>query len=571
MSTPTIPMAPEARLRSAGLIIGVLALAGMVVAIMQTLIVPLIPELPHLLGVSPDDASWLITATLLASAVATPSLTRLADMAGKRRMMLIALASLTAGSVLGALGTSLGLLILARVLQGVGMSLIPIAISIMRDELPRERLGAAVALVSATLGIGAAVGLPLSGFIYQHFGWHALFWVSAIVGAVMIGAVLAVVPESRLRTGGSFDLLGAALLSAALVGLLLGITKGGTWGWSSGQTLASFGAAVVLLAIWVPWELRVDQPLVDLRTSGRRPVLLTNIASFGIGFAMYCNLLTTTQILQMPPATGYGFGLTVMQAGLAMLPAAATMVLLAPVSARITHSFGARVTLMCGAALLATGYVLRILLITTEWQVILGAVIVSAGTALSFASMPVLIMRSVPATETAAANGLNSVVRSVGTSTASAAVAAILTTVTISVGGHDLPSEAAFRLIFVIASSGALAGGIIAFFLPGHTRSSVADDVALRPTARTQEVVGRGRVVDSEGAPVEHAVVTVDGAAGDVDWTHTDAHGAFTVALPAWGEYTVRVEFPDHSTHLAPAAFTDGGEAPVIALDRITA
>ena len=414
----------------------------------------------RLVGVSPEDASWLVTATLLAGAVATPSLARLADMYGKRRMMLASLAAMTLGSVIAALSSSLGVLITARALQGFGMALIPIAISIMRDEIPRERLGSAVALVSATLGVGAAVGLPLSGFVYEHLGWHALFWISAALGAIVAVAVRVVIPESRLRSGGTFDIVGALLLSGVLVGLLLGITKGGTWGWANERTLLCFSAAAALLAVWLPWELRVRQPLVDVRTSARRPVLLTNIASFLAGFAMYCNMLTTTELLQIPTSTGYGFGLAVTTAGLAMLPAGLTMVVMAPVSAAITRRFGAKVTLMVGAGALAAGYLLRVFLMAEVWQIVLGAIVVSTGTAISYAAMPILIMRAVPATETAAANGLNMVLRSVGTSTASAAVAAVLTTVTMTVGGIAYPSQQAFQHVFVLAAIAVDALGI---------------------------------------------------------------------------------------------------------------
>ena len=542
LSAPgTAPAGARNRRRPVWLVIGVLASASLVVAVMQTLLVPLIPELPRLVGVDAEDASWLITATLLASAVATPSLSRLADMIGKRRMMVTALALMTVGSVVGAVGTSLGLLIVARALQGCGIALIPIAISIMRDELPRERLGSAVALVSASLGIGAAIGLPLSGIVYEHLGWHALFWLSASLGVVLGVAVLAVIPESRVRTGGSFDLVGAVLLSGVLVGLLLGITKGGSWGWTSERTLLSFSLGAVLLAAWLPWELRVRQPLVDVRTAARRPVLLTNIASFLAGFAMYCNMLTTTELLQMPTATGYGFGLDVTVAGLAMLPAGLTMVVMAPVSAAITRRFGAKSTLVVGAAALAGGYLLRVFLMTDVWQIVLGAVVVSTGTAIAYAAMPILIMRAVPATETAAANGLNMVTRSVGTSTASATVAAVFAAVTITVAGQDLPSQQAFQHVFVLAAVAATAAGLVALAIPRRARPNEAAGAqdALRP-GDADELVVAGRVLDASGSPLARAVVSVATLDGDaVDWARTDVAGSFVVAVPHWGRFVL--------------------------------
>jgi len=459
--THTAPRQP-----STAAVIGVLSIAGIAVAIMQTLLVPIIPELPDLLHVSSEDASWLITATLIASVVATPSLSRLADMFGKRRMLLVSLGCLLAGSLLGVVGNSLVVLIIARSLQGCAVALVPIGMSIMRDELPRERLAGAVALMSATIGIGAAVGLPLSGWIYSQFGWHAIFWSSGAIALLMIAAVLIVIPESPVRTGGRFDYKGAILLSLALTSVLLGITKGGAWGWTSVNTLGSFVIGIALFAVWWPLEFRVTDPIVDLRTSVRRPVALTNAASLVIGFAMYSNLLTTTQLLQLPKSTGFGFGISALAAGLALLPAALVMVILAPVSARITRRFGARSTLMFGSTILVVGYVGRSFISSTELLVVLGAVVVSCGTAFTYSSLPVLIMRAVPIDETAAANGLNTVVRMIGTAIASATVAALLTTMMMNVGETVFPSQAAFRAVFLVAGGSAFIGLVLAYFIP---------------------------------------------------------------------------------------------------------
>ena len=457
----------DSRTRSStAAIIGVLSIAGVVVAIMQTLLVPIIPYLPGLLNVSSEDASWLITSTLIASVVATPSLSRLADMYGKRRMLLVSLSCLLIGSLLGVVGNSLILLIIARSLQGFAVALVPIGMSIMRDELPRERLAGAVALMSATIGIGAAVGLPLSGWIYSEFGWHAIFWMSTLIAVVMIIAVLVVVRESPMRTGGHFDYRGAILLSLALTSVLLGITKGGTWGWTSPWTPGAFILGLALFAAWWPMEMRVQDPIVDLRTSIRRPVALTNAASVVIGFAMYVNLLTTTQLLQLPESTGFGFGISALAAGAVLLPAALAMVVLAPVSAGVAEGFGARATLIFGSVILVIGYVGRSFIMSTELQVVVGAVVVSCGTAFTYSSLPVLIMRAVPLHETAAANGLNTVVRMIGTAIASATVAALLTTMMMSVGNAFFPSEAAFRAVFLSAGAAALIGLILAVLIP---------------------------------------------------------------------------------------------------------
>lgn len=470
--------APSSR---SGLIVLVLALGGTSVSLMQTLVVPLLPDFPRLLGTTPDNASWLVTVTLLTSAVATPILSRLADMHGKRRMVVVSLVVLLLGSLLGAVGDSLVVLIVARSLQGFAPALIPIGISMMRDELPPERIGGAVALMSATLGIGGAVGLPLSGVIYAAFGWQAVFWGSVAMAAVMLVLVLAVVPESGVRTPGSFDWTGAVLMSVALASLLLAISKGGAWGWTSHWTLLSFTVAVLVFALWAPWELRTGEPLVDLRTSTRRPVLLTNIASLLAGFAMFTNLLVATQQLQVPTSTGVGFGLDVTHAGLAMLPGGVLMVLMAPASASVTRRFGARTTLVAGLCVTGLGYVVRVLLDATLAQLVLGVCVVSIGIAVSFAAMPVLIMQSVPIGETAAANGLNTVVRSIGTSTCSATVAAVLA----AGAAHAYPSAAALHSMDWLAAGAALLAAAVASMIPAPAARAPGDaSISCCPTER---------------------------------------------------------------------------------------
>src|SRR6266545_1765073 len=262
-----------------GAVVAVLAFAGIVVALMQTLVIPLIPQLPTLLHASASDATWAITATLLAGAVATPVMGRLGDMYGKRRMLLVSLAMLVAGSVVCGLSDALVPMVVGRTLQGMSAGVIALGISIMRDELPAERLGGATALMSASLGVGGALGLPAAALLAQYTNWHILFWASAALGAVATALVVRLVPESAVRSGGRFDSVGAVGLSAALVCLLLAISKGGDWGWTSGVTTGLFGASVVVLLLWGRWELRHPQPLVDLRVTARRQVLLTNLAS----------------------------------------------------------------------------------------------------------------------------------------------------------------------------------------------------------------------------------------------------------------------------------------------------
>lgn len=454
------PVARRASRRT-GLIIPTLACCGIVVALQQTLVLPLLPQLPRLLSTTRDNASWLVTATLLSGAVATPIVGRVADMFGKRLLMTVCLGVMVLGSTLGALSLSLPLLIAARALQGVGTALIPVGIAAMRDELPPSRVPLGVALMSATLAIGAGAGLPLSGLIAEYLDWHAVFWVSGGAGLVMLVAVPLVLNPSRIRTGGRFDVLGALLLSAVLTAVLLALSKGGHWGWASARTLGLFGTGAALFLVWVPVELRRREPLVDVRTSATPVVLLVNGAAVLIGFGTYANLLVTTQLLQLPRRSGVGLGLDLLHTGLWMAPSAVAFGVMAPLSASIIGRVGARAALLAGAAAMAGAYLARAFLVHGLGQIVGGAVAVSLGTSLAYAAMPILIMRSVPLTETASANGVNTLLRSVGMSMSSAATAAITTQAVAAV----FPSVAELTSIFWIAAAACGVGTVLAMSL----------------------------------------------------------------------------------------------------------
>jgi len=480
---PSAHTPPTAAGRKANTIIAVLASGGIVVSLMQTVVIPLVPQLPRLLDASAADTAWAITATLLAAAVATPVIGRLGDMHGKRRMLLVSLALLVTGSVVAALSDSLTPMIVGRALQGLAAGVIPLGISIMRDELPAERLGSATALMSASLGVGGALGLPAASLLAERVDWHLLFWIAAGLGAVVLALVLVLVPESAVRSGGGFDFVGAIGLSTALLCLLLAISKGAQWGWTSTVTLSLFAGAAVVLAAWGWWELRTPSPLVDLRTTARRQVLLTNAASAVFGFSMFAMSLVSPQILQLPTATGYGLGQSLVVVGLVLAPSGLVMMSMAPVSARISKARGPKTTLITGALVVAAGYALYTVLMTELWHLLLVSAIIGAGIGLAYGAMPALVMAAVPISETAAANSLNTLMRSIGTSVCSAVAGAVLAQLTVPFGATHLPSQNAFRVIMAIGAAAALVAAAIAALLPGRPATVGTDRTAEVRTA----------------------------------------------------------------------------------------
>ncbi|MFE6037675.1 MFS transporter [Streptomyces sp. NPDC056452] len=447
--------------------VGVLAFCGVVVAVMQTIVVPLLPHIPALTGATPAAASWLVTVTLLTGAVFTPVLGRVGDMYGKRRVLVASLGVLVVGSVLCAVSSHIGVLITGRALQGAAIAVVPLGISILRDELPPERVLSAVALMSSTLGIGAAVGLPVAAVVIQNFDWHTMFWVSGAIGVLDIVLVLRCVPESPLRSRGRFDAIGALGLSAALVCLLLAVTQGGAWGWTSARTLGLLAVAVVVALLWGAYELRMPTPMVDLRVSARPAVLLTNVAALLIGFAFYANSLVTAQMVQEPKATGYGLGASLVVSGLCLLPGGLAMVALSPVSARISARRGPKTSLALAAGIIAVGYVVRFFTSHSLWLIVAGATVVAAGTAIAYSALPALVMRGVPIGETGAANGLNTLMRSIGQAFCSATVAAVLANMTFLAGGRTAPTLQAYQLVFLIAAGAALLALAVTLCLPG--------------------------------------------------------------------------------------------------------
>lgn len=454
-------------------IVLVLSIAGITAALMQTLVVPLIGDLPQLLGTSASNASWVITATLLSAAVATPVSGRLGDLYGKRRLMLICASALIAGSVVCALASSVVPMVAGRGLQGVGMGLIPLGISAMRDLLPGDKLGTAIALMSASMGVGGALGLPISAAVAENASWRVLFWGSAALALLIAVLIFWLIPATPVAsTGASFDFVGAVGLGIGLVSLLLGVSKGADWGWGSTSTISLLIGAVVVLVAWGWFELRVTDPLVDLRVTARPVVLLTNLASLVIGFAMYAQSLIIPQLMQLPVETGYGLGQSMLEMGLWMMPSGFVMMGISPLGAKLSRLRGPKVTLALGAMVISLGYVAAVLQMGSTLGLLVGVCIASAGVGLAYGAMPALIMGSVPISETASANSFNTLTRSVGSSMAAAVVGVVLAQMTTDFGGTALPSEAGFRTGLLIGAGVALLASLIALAIP--TKASQA-------------------------------------------------------------------------------------------------
>ena len=464
----------------------VLCFGGMSVSLTQTLVIPIQGDLPRLLDTSVANAGWVVTITLLAAAVAMPISGRLGDMLGKPLVITASAGLLVVGSVVCALSDSLAPMLAGRALQGLAMGFIPVSIALIREVTPPHMANTAIAAMSATLGVGGAIGLPLSAYVAQSFDFHALFWMSAILATVLTVGVITLVPRAHDAQGGRVDLVGAFGLAVGLVAVLIGVSKGGEWGWSSGRTVGAIVGGILVLLAWGAYELRQSAPLVDLRVGARRPVLLTNLAAVAIGFGMMAQSIVVPQLLQLPTSTGFGLGQTMLQAGLWMAPGGLVMMAFAPVSSRLMTGLGAKITLMVGAGVLGCGYLVAFFLMDAPWQLLIASAVACAGVGIGYAAMPSLIMGSVPPSEAGSAVGVNALMRSVGTTTAAAVMATVLAG---SVGELGVPTRDAYELCFLIGAIAAFVGLAITALVP-HVHTRVLKPEVAPPVPQTADVRG---------------------------------------------------------------------------------
>ena len=465
----TMPIVPgETQLPRPRLLIAGLSVVVLTVAVLQTAVVPVLGIIATQLEVSTVAVSWAVTANLLAAAAATPVLGRLADLHSKKRVLLGVLAVVLIGSVIAATTSSLALLILSRVLQGASFALYPISVAILREELAPDRLVGAMSVMSGTLGFGGGTGLVVTGLLMSGgAGYHRVFWLTTAFTVLVIAVVVLVVPSRRRIAQGTIDWLGATGLAAGLSTVLLAITQGNSWGWTSARTIGCAAAGLTVLVGWWFWERRARHPLVSTRMLSRRPMLLTNLATVFVGMGLYFAFLGVTQFVQIPrEAAGYGFGASVLKASAVfLLPGAITGFLVALISGRFIDHFGARPVLAAAAVAGIAGFSFLAVAHSQPWQVIVACVLANVYISLGYGALPALIVSEVDAGETAVATSMNAIARTVGSSTAAALVAVLLGRS--ASGTSAVPAESSFVAIFV----GGAATALLAMVLIAISRS----------------------------------------------------------------------------------------------------
>ncbi|MBZ5737654.1 MFS transporter [Nocardioides mangrovi] len=432
-------------------------------SLLQSMVNPVLPTIEAALHTDQSTVTWVLTAYLVSASVFTPIIGRVGDKVGKERMLVVALGALAVGSLLAAVAGTIGVLIAARVIQGIGGGVLPLTFGIIRDEFPREKVASAIGTAAALLAVGGGVGLVIAGPLVDALSYHWLFWIPMIMTIVATVAAAVWVPESPERTPGRINVGTALLMSAWLVALLIGVSQGHHWGWGSTKVVALFVVAAVLLPTWVWAESRSDQPLVDMQMMRIPTVWTVNLVALLFGFAMYSTFAFLPQFLQTPESAGYGFGVSVTESGLLLLPQTIASFLGGVFAGRLAARYGSKALLVVGAALMALGTFGLTFLHGAAWLIVVESVVFGLAFGLAFAAMSNLVVDAVPQSQTGVASGMNTNIRTVGGAIGSAVLATVITS---SVEPSGLPVESGYTHGFLLLALMATAAAVVALFIP---------------------------------------------------------------------------------------------------------
>ena len=443
----------------------VLALAAMSYSLLQSLVIPALPSLEHSLHASADAVAWLLTGYLLSAAICTPILGRVGDMLGKEKVLVAVLVLLSVGTLVSALATTLPIMLVGRIIQGAGGAVFPLSFGIIRDEFPKERVVGGIGFLSSILGVGAGLGIVLAGPIIVHLNYHWLFWIPLVMCVIATAATVLFVPESPIRTPGRINTVGALLMSGWLVAGLLAVSEGPIIGWGDPKVIGLFLLAVVLVGAWIRSESRSASPLVDMKMMRIPEVWTTNLVALLFGYGMYVMFTIVPQFVETSTKYSYGLGASVTQSGLDLLPFAAAMLFVAPLTGKLSVAWGGRRVLLAGCLFASSAYVELVFWHAQTWQVMVSAGLLGIGIALGFAAMSNLVVEAVPQSQTAVATGMNTNIRNIG----AAVGAGIATSIVVSSLLPDgTPSLHGYILAFVVSAAALLIAAVTTLLIPRH-------------------------------------------------------------------------------------------------------
>src|SRR4051812_46115488 len=453
------------------MILAVLSLGGISYALLQSLVVPALPQIQASLHTSESAVGWVLTAYLLSASVATPIIGRLGDMYGKEKLLMVVLLALAFGTLISAVASSLWLMLLGRVIQGAGGGIFPLAFSIIRDEFPREKVAGSIGLVSSLLGIGGGAGVVFAGVVTQNLSYHWLFWLPLAMIVVTAFLTRRYIPESPVKSPAVINYRAAGLMTLGISALLLAITETSTWGWGSPKTLGLLAVGMLVIVAWVREELRSREPLVDMRMMAIRGVWTTNTVAFLIGVGMYSAFILLPEFVQEPASTGYGFGASVTVAGLFLLPATIAIVVVGQMAGVLERRIGSRGALIGGALFALACYVLLVANRSQELEIYIAAGLLGIGIGLSFSAMANLIVQNVRQEQTGVATGMNAVTRTLGGAFGGQLAATLLAS---NLGAGGLPTSSGFTQSFLMCLIALTAALGFAVWVPRRNANEAA-------------------------------------------------------------------------------------------------
>ncbi|MEU1726791.1 MFS transporter [Nonomuraea sp. NPDC005692] len=450
---------------------GVIGAPVLFIGVLQTMEMTLSPALPLVqqdLGASPGALAWIFTGSLISSAIATPIVGRLADMYDKRRVLLALMAISGAGVLLAALAPNITLMITGMAIEGIWLGVLPLTVGLFRDTLTPERAATGNGLMVGVAALASALGLILAGPITSALGYRSLFLLAA--GGVAAAALLAwfTVPSTPRAAGGRVDWAGGLLLGGGVALVMLGLTAVSSWGWTSPATLALFAAAVLTLGPWAVVELRVADPLVDLRLlAGRTPAGVTAMGVL-LGFASFGLVVALPMMLAAPAGTGYGQGADTLWIGIYMFPMGVAGTVIAPLVGPMTRLLGRRAVLVLGSVLVCAGTGGLALWHSAAWQVMAAVTVIGLGASIGLTAGLNAVAADVPGDRAAGVSGVVFVAKSIGGTFGAQLGAMVLASGAVA----GVPTEQSFVDTYLLSAALGLLAVAAAFVIPATVRKT---------------------------------------------------------------------------------------------------
>lgn len=370
-----------------------------------------LPVMRERMHVGLAGLEWTVNAYTLAFAVLLLAGAALGDRLGRRRMFVTGLLIFTVASAISALAPNVGVLVAARALQGAGGALIvPLSLTLLSASVPPARRNLALGIWGAVGGLAIAIGPLVGGAIVEGVSWQFIFWINVPLGLLLTPLARYGLDESHGQRH-AFDFVGTGLVSTGLFGMVFGLVRGGSVGWSSNEVVGSLVAGAVLLAVFVTYERRIESPMLPIELFKERQFSLINVIAMFMSFGMFGAIFLLAQFLQ----TVQHF--SPLSAGLRTLPWTGMPIIVAPIAGALVEKVGAKVLVGTGMALQAAGltWFAAVLHPTTPYLDAVPAFVLSGiGMSLFFVPVASIVLGSVPTSREGIASGTNNAVRELG-------------------------------------------------------------------------------------------------------------------------------------------------------------